>query len=155
VARLDSSKRANLPNTAFAYVDASGRRRLPIHDEAHVRNALARFGQVVFEDEAAREVARKRLLNAAKRYKIVPVGFITGQLESEREIGRRRAREPFFNAERWCQRSLSVFKNATSSPRSRSSSVSGSSSVCPLAASGARASWSITASSVANWPACM
>lgn len=94
MARLDSSKRANLPNTAFAYVDASGRRRLPIHDEAHVRNALARFGQVVFEDEAAREVARKRLLNAAKRYKIVPVGFITGQLESEREIGRRRAREP-------------------------------------------------------------
>ena len=94
MARLDSSKRANLPNTAFAYVDASGRRRLPIHDEAHVRNALARFGQVVFEDEAAREVARKRLLNAAKRYKIVPVGFITGQLESERELGRRRAREP-------------------------------------------------------------
>jgi class 3 adenylate cyclase len=94
VARLDSSKRANLPNTAFAYVDASGRRRLPIHDEAHVRNALARFSQVVFEDEAAREVARKRLLNAAKRYKITPVGFITGQLESERELGRRGAREP-------------------------------------------------------------
>src|SRR5262245_48086728 len=27
----------------FAYVDSKGRRRLPIHDEAHVRNALARF----------------------------------------------------------------------------------------------------------------
>jgi class 3 adenylate cyclase len=86
--------RANLPNSAFAYVDARGRRRLPIHDEAHVRNALGRFSQVAFEDEAAREVARKRLLRAAKKYGIVPVGFITGQLESERELGRRRAREP-------------------------------------------------------------
>ncbi len=29
--------------------------------------------------------ARLRLLNAAKRFKIVPVGFIAGQLRSERE----------------------------------------------------------------------
>jgi hypothetical protein len=28
----------------------------------------------VFEDEAAREQARMRLLNAAKKFKIVPVG---------------------------------------------------------------------------------
>jgi class 3 adenylate cyclase len=62
---------------------------LPIHDAAHVRNALARFDQVVFEDERSRERARHRLLNAAKRFKIVPVGFITNQLESEREKGRR------------------------------------------------------------------
>jgi class 3 adenylate cyclase len=52
---------------------------------AHVRNALARFNQVDFESDAARETARKRLLNAAKRYRIVPVGFITGQLQSERK----------------------------------------------------------------------
>ena len=45
-----------------------------------MRNALARFSQVAFEDDAAREAARKRLLNAAKKYGIVPVGFITGQL---------------------------------------------------------------------------
>jgi class 3 adenylate cyclase len=50
-----------------------------------VRNALARFNQVVFENDAARERARRRLLNAAKKYRIVPVGFITGQLQSERE----------------------------------------------------------------------
>jgi len=49
-----------------------------------VRNALARFNQVAFEDDDARERARKRLLNAAKRYRIVPVGFITRQLRSER-----------------------------------------------------------------------
>src|SRR5882672_8617873 len=84
MAQLDSTTRADLPNSAFAYVDSRGRRRLPIHDEAHVRNALARFSQVGFEDDAARERARKRLLNAAKKYRIVPVGFITGQLQSER-----------------------------------------------------------------------
>ena len=84
MARLKPGKRSRLPDTAFAYVDAHGRRRLPIHDKAHVRNALARFNQVGFESEAARERARRRLLNAAKKYRIVPVGFITGQLRSER-----------------------------------------------------------------------
>jgi class 3 adenylate cyclase len=84
MSRLKASKRARLPDRAFAYVDSSGRRRLPVHDKAHVRNALARFNQVVFENDAARERARTRLLNAAKKYGIVPVGFITGQLQSER-----------------------------------------------------------------------
>jgi class 3 adenylate cyclase len=81
--QLNSKKRARLPKTAFAYVDSRGRRRLPINDESHVRNALSRFNQVIFEDEAARERARTRLLNAAKKYGIVPVGFMTGQLQSQ------------------------------------------------------------------------
>jgi class 3 adenylate cyclase len=84
MARLVGRKRARLPDSAFAYVDSRGRRRLPINDRAHVRNALARFNQVEFEDDAARERARRRLLNAAKKYRIVPVGFITGQLQTER-----------------------------------------------------------------------
>jgi class 3 adenylate cyclase len=84
MARLKTSRRARLPDRAFAYVDSRGRRRLPVHDKAHVRNALARFNQVAFENDAARERARTRLLNAAKKYRIVPVGFITGQLQSER-----------------------------------------------------------------------
>ena len=83
MSQLSSKKRARLPKSAFAYVDAKGRRRLPINDESHVRNALARFNQVAFEDEAAKERARKRLLTAAKKYKIVPVGFVTGQLQSQ------------------------------------------------------------------------
>ena len=82
MSQLDAKKRAKLPNSAFAYVDSKGRKRLPINDESHVRNALARFTQVAFEDEAARERARKRLLGAAKKYGIVPIGFMTGQLES-------------------------------------------------------------------------
>lgn len=82
MAKLNSSKRAKLPDSAFAYIDARGRRRLPIHDEAHLRNALARFNQVAFENDAAKDRARKRLLNAAKKFGIVPVGFIQGQLQA-------------------------------------------------------------------------
>src|SRR5881409_4222600 len=84
MSRLKTSKRARLPDRAFAYIDSRGRRRLPVHDKAHVRNALARFNQVAFENDAARERARKRLLIAAKKFGIVPVGFITGQLQSAR-----------------------------------------------------------------------
>jgi class 3 adenylate cyclase len=89
VAKLDGTDRAKLPDSAFAYVDSRGERRLPIHDAPHVRNALARFSQVRFEDEQARDRARARLLRAAKRFGIVPVGFIAGQLEAERELARR------------------------------------------------------------------
>src|SRR5499425_1700551 len=83
MSQLNSKKRARLPDRAFAYIDARGWRRLPINDESHVRNALARFNQVAFEDEASRERARTKLLAAAKKYGIVPIGFITGQLQSQ------------------------------------------------------------------------
>lgn len=85
MAKLGADDRANLPDSAFAYVDSRGRRRLPIHDEAHVRNALARFNQVRFESDDARERARMRLLKAAKKYGIMPIGFITTQIESARK----------------------------------------------------------------------
>jgi class 3 adenylate cyclase len=87
MARLDSADRAGLPDRAFAYIDSKGRRRLPIHDASHVRNALARFNQVDFEHDAARERARTRLLKAAQKFRIVPVGFIAAQLRSERALG--------------------------------------------------------------------
>ncbi|MCH7844410.1 MAG: adenylate/guanylate cyclase domain-containing protein [Acidobacteria bacterium] len=87
MAKLTASERAKLPDSAFAYVDSTGKRRLPINDESHVRNALSRFDQVHFESDATRERSRTRLLNAAKKYGLVPVGFITGQLESERKLG--------------------------------------------------------------------
>jgi class 3 adenylate cyclase len=83
---LGAKQRAQLPDRAFAYIDSRGRRRLPIHDAAHVRNALARFSQVAFEDDAARDRSRTRLLRAAKRYGIVPIGFIDGQLRPQRKL---------------------------------------------------------------------
>src|SRR5918992_2695084 len=86
MADLRQSERAKLPDSAFAYIDSTGKRRLPIHDEAHVRNALARFNRVLFEDDAARDRARNRLLRAAKRHGIVPVGFIDGQIRPERRL---------------------------------------------------------------------
>src|SRR2546421_9778951 len=89
---LDGKARAQLPDSAFAYIDSRGRRRLPINDEAHVRNALARFNQTTFEDEAARDRARTKLLKAAKKYGIVPVGFMTGQLQNVRIRGEVEAR---------------------------------------------------------------
>jgi class 3 adenylate cyclase len=85
---LRAKERAQLPDSAFAYIDSSGKRRLPIHDAAHVRNALARFGQVAFEDDAARDRARSRLLRAAKKHGIMPIGFISSQLEPQRRLPR-------------------------------------------------------------------
>ena len=50
-----------------------------------MRNALARFDQTAFSDDATRERARQRLLRAAKKYGIVPIGFFDGQLRKERQ----------------------------------------------------------------------
>lgn len=73
-----------MPDRAFAYIDASGTRRLPIYDEAHVRAALGRFNRIDFESDSARARARSKLLSAAKKYRIVPVGFIDRELQLER-----------------------------------------------------------------------
>ena len=86
MAPLSAKERAQLPDSAFAYIDSGGRRRLPINDAAHVRNALARFSQVVFEDEAARDRARNRLLRAAMKHGIMPVGFVSAQLQPQRKL---------------------------------------------------------------------
>ncbi len=84
MASLSEKERANLPDSAFAYVDSKGNRRLPIHDESHVRNALSRFNQVKYESEEAREKAFRRLLTAASAHGIAPVGFVTRQLRQAR-----------------------------------------------------------------------
>ena len=83
---LGAKERRQLPDSAFAYIDSQGRRRLPINDAAHVRNALARFSQVVFEDEAARDRARTRLLRAAQKHGIMPIGFVRSQLNPQRRL---------------------------------------------------------------------
>lgn len=86
MARLDAKTRAQLPDSAFAYIDSTGKRRLPINDAAHVRNALSRFNQVVFDDEGARDRARLRLLRAAQKHGVAPIGFISAQLQPQRRL---------------------------------------------------------------------
>ena len=49
---------------------ATASEHLPIHDESHVRNAIARFNQTDFESKAAKERARKKILAAAERHDI-------------------------------------------------------------------------------------
>ena len=86
MARLSAKQRSQLPDHAFAYIDSRGQRRLPIHDPAHVRAALSRFNQVAFEDDGARDRARTRLLRAAKKHGIMPIGFISAQLQPQRKL---------------------------------------------------------------------
>ena len=70
MAELNTKDREKLRATQFAYVDSKGEEHLPIHDESHVRNAIARFNQTDFESEAAKERARRKILNAAERHGI-------------------------------------------------------------------------------------
>ncbi len=67
---LTARKRDSLRSNQFAYVDRDGGEHLPIHDEAHVRNAIARFNQTEFQSPTAKEGARRRILAAAKRHGI-------------------------------------------------------------------------------------
>ena len=67
---LTTKERDRLEKDQFAYVDREGGEHLPIHDESHVRNAIARFNQTDFENKAAKERARKKILAAAKRHDI-------------------------------------------------------------------------------------
>lgn len=86
MAKLTARERAALPDSAFAYIDDEGTRRLPINDAAHVRNALARFDRVQWVNDEARDRARGKLLLAARRFGIMPVGFINQQLRSARGL---------------------------------------------------------------------
>lgn len=70
MAELGTRKRDNLRTSQFAYVDREGGEHLPIHDESHVRNAIARFNQTEFQSTSAKESARKKILAAAKGHGI-------------------------------------------------------------------------------------
>lgn len=67
---LSAKERDDLRRNQFAYVDRDGGEHLPIHDESHVRNAIARFNQTDFESKTAKEEARKKILRAAERFDI-------------------------------------------------------------------------------------
>lgn len=67
---LSTREREHLRKDQFAYVDRDGGEHLPIHDESHVRNAMARFGQTHFHSKTAKEEARRKIVAAARRHGI-------------------------------------------------------------------------------------
>ncbi len=67
---LDTQERNRLHNSSFAWIDDQGERHLPINDEDHVRNAIARFGQTNFDEPGAKSEAARKILAAAKEYGI-------------------------------------------------------------------------------------
>ena len=70
MAELDTEDREKLDKRQFAYVDKNGEGHLPINDESHVRNAMARWNQTEFESAGAKESARRKIVAAAKRHGI-------------------------------------------------------------------------------------
>ena len=70
MATLTERKRDKLRSNQFAYVDKDGGEHLPIHDESHIRNAMARWNQTDFQSATAKEAARKKIVGAAKRHGI-------------------------------------------------------------------------------------
>lgn len=76
-AKLSSAEQNDLPDSAFAHIESGGekdesgkttprsKRHFPVHDEAHVRNALARAPQSPFGDKAMPKIKA-----AAKKFGI-------------------------------------------------------------------------------------
>jgi hypothetical protein len=67
---LRSKQRKSMPKAVFAYVDKNGEGHLPLNDESHVRNAMARFNQTAFPSVTAKESARRKVLAAARKHGI-------------------------------------------------------------------------------------
>lgn len=67
---LSTQEREDLRKDQFAYVDSDGGEHLPIHDESHIRNAMARWNQTEFESATAKEEARRKIVRAAERHGI-------------------------------------------------------------------------------------
>jgi hypothetical protein len=70
MAEMDQADRDKLRSNQFAYVDSKGGEHLPINDEEHIRNAMARWNQTDFESKTAKEEARMKIVSAAKRHGI-------------------------------------------------------------------------------------
>jgi hypothetical protein len=70
MAELSTAKRDKLRTSQFAYVDSKGGEHLPINDESHIRNAMARFNQTDFESATAKERARRKIASAARKHGI-------------------------------------------------------------------------------------
>jgi glutamyl/glutaminyl-tRNA synthetase len=67
---LKEKQRKAMPKSVFAYVDARGEGHLPLNDESHVRNAMARWNQTEFSSASAKEAARRKIRAAARKHGI-------------------------------------------------------------------------------------
>jgi hypothetical protein len=70
MAELDTKDRNRLRDSSFAWIDKQGERHLPINDESHVRNAIARFNQTDFDEPGAKSKAARKIVAAARRHGI-------------------------------------------------------------------------------------
>ena len=70
MADLKEKQRKSMNKDVFAYVDASGEGHLPLNDETHVRNAMARWNQTEFASASAKESARRKIVAAARKHGI-------------------------------------------------------------------------------------
>src|SRR2546423_5879410 len=61
MADLRERQRKSMNKDVFAYVDSNGEGHLPLNDESHIRNAMARFNQTAFESKTAKEQARRKI----------------------------------------------------------------------------------------------
>lgn len=69
---LSAEDRGNLRDSSFAVPDREG---LPINDAAHLRAAMARFGQYKFQDAAEKRAAYNRIVRKAKALGVDSGGF--------------------------------------------------------------------------------
>ena len=65
MSKLDEKHRDKIPSKEFAFPKEE---KEPIHDAAHVRNAIARFNQVEGVTEAEKDEAWKRIKAAARKH---------------------------------------------------------------------------------------
>ena len=65
--QLDAGDRNSLPDSAYAFPK---KRKEPLTDAKHVRNALARFNQVQDVTDTEREQAFANIKKAAKHYDV-------------------------------------------------------------------------------------
>jgi hypothetical protein len=72
---LSAADRKAMPTSSFAFVDKKGGKHLPIHDEAHAKAALSRFGKQDFSEAKgkpadAKQAAARKIKSAAKKHSV-------------------------------------------------------------------------------------
>ena len=67
MSKITEASRDHIADENFAFPKES---KEPIHDAAHVRNAIARFNQVEGVTDAERDAAWKRIKSAARKHKV-------------------------------------------------------------------------------------